>query len=130
MVSVVVSISYKSLGGGIKSLGDGVKTSAGSERNMSSINSMVSISGISKTMKTISVSKMTIVGIGISLTFAKMVSVVVSVSYKSLGGGIKSLGDGVKTGAGSEGDSVISISISGISKTKTISISHMTIVGI
>merc|ERR1711974_348369 len=101
MVSVVVSISYKSLGGGIKSLGDGVKTGAGSEGNMSGINSMVSISGISKTMKTISVSKMTIVGVGISLTLAEMVSVVVSVSNKTLGGGIKTLGDGVKTGAGS-----------------------------
>merc|ERR1712105_18867 len=85
MVSVVVTVSYKSLGGGIKSLGDGVKTGAGTEGNMSSIYSMVSISGISKTTKTISVSKMTIVGISISLTFAKMVSVVVSISYKSLG---------------------------------------------
>merc|ERR1712080_139250 len=92
MMSVVVSVSYKSLGGGIKSLGDGVKTGARSKGNISGINSMVSISGISKTMESISVSQMTIVSIGISLTLAEMMSVVVTISYKSLGRGIKSLG--------------------------------------
>jgi len=123
MVSIVSKVS---LGGGIKTLGDGVKTGAGSKGNMSGIDSMVSVSGVSKTMETISVSKMSIVSVSISLTLADIVSVMVSVSEMSLGGGIKSLGDGVKTGAGSERNSGIykTMSISSIAKTmKTISVS-------
>merc|ERR1719186_2327470 len=81
---------------------------------------------------------MSIVGISISLTLTDIVSIM---SNNSLCGGIKSLGDGVKTGAGSEGNSVVSIpgvsktvktiSVSGVAKTvETISVSQTTIVGI
>jgi len=135
----VVSVTYSSLGGGIKSLGEGVKTGAGSEGNMG-ISSMVSgKSGISKmTISSISgITKMTVSGItmmtissisvesiGISFTLSKMVTVV-SVSDMSLGGGIKSLGERVKTGAGSERNMSISSMVSGKSGISKVTISSV-----
>merc|ERR1712244_210142 len=98
-----ISIRQKSLGRGIKSLGDGVKTSAGSEGNSG-------IGGVRVTVGTIvSIS----LRLSISRSLAQVVTIVsmgisaISIGQKSLGGGIKSLGDGVKTSAGSEGNSGI-----------------------
>jgi hypothetical protein len=139
----VVTISDKSLGGGIKTLGEGVETGAGSEGNMGissmvGISSMMTIPGISKVstisgvsnVTTISgitemtISSISVESIGISFTLANMVTISV-VTYSSLGGGIKSLGKGVKTGAGSKGNMSISSMVSGKS-----GISKMTISGI
>merc|ERR1719431_2145927 len=78
-------------------LGDGIKTSAGSEGNsvIGSIRVAVdTIDSISRSLAQV----VTIVAVAISS---------ISIGQKSLGGGIKSLGDGVKTSAGSEGNSGI-----------------------
>merc|ERR1719187_430923 len=57
------------------------------------------------------------VSLSLSLTLAKVVSVVtISIRSIALGRGIKSLGDGVKTSAGAEGDAVVSrVEDSGVS---------------
>jgi len=104
-VSVVSRVSIEggiSLGGSIKTLGDGVETSAGSKRNSCISNRggvwVGSIESIS-------------ISFSISRPLAKVVSVVSRVSIEggiSLGGSIKSLGDGVETSAGAKGNSGIS----------------------
>merc|ERR1719187_2841156 len=57
------------------------------------------------------------VSLSLSLTLAKVVSVVtISIRSIALGRGVKSLGDGVKTSAGAEGDAVVSrVEDSGVS---------------
>ena len=95
-ISVVGDIS---LGGSIKSLGDGVKAGAGAEGNIG-------------------------MGVGVSVSSIKDSSVSVSrpLGDHSLGHGVQALGDRVLTGAGAEGDTVhIRVSsiggISGIGET-------------
>merc|ERR1712121_316021 len=104
VASGVSKVGGISLGGGIKTLGDGVKTSAGSKGN-----SGISIGdwgGIRVgSIESISIS------FSISRPLAKVVSIESRVSIEggiSLGGSIKSLGDGVKTSAGAKGNSGIS----------------------
>merc|ERR1719348_1568791 len=91
-ISIVGNIS---LGSGIKSLGDWVKSSAGAERDSSGISIGIGISGI--------------VGISISRPLANVVTRVSSISSignnSSLGHRVKSLGDWVKTSAGAKGNS-------------------------
>jgi len=104
-VSIVSRVSIEggiSLGGSIKTLGDGVETSAGSKRNSCISNRggvwVGSIESIS-------------ISFSISRPLAKVVSIVSRVSKVggiSLGGSIKSLGDGVETSAGAKGNSGIS----------------------
>merc|ERR1712044_19361 len=126
-VSVVGDIA---LGHGVKSLGDGVKASAGSKGDtihigMSSISvgesSIGSKSGIGKTSIAISSIEDSGVSLGISrpLAIVSVVSISI-VGDISLGGGVKTLGDGVKSRAGAEGN--ISIGV-GISKATIVSIS-------
>merc|ERR1712134_211160 len=103
VASGVSEVGGISLGGGIKTLGDGVKTSAGSEGN----------SGISiGDWGGIRVGSIESISISISRPLAKVVSVVSRVSIEggiSLGGSIKSLSDWVKTTAGAKGDTSIGI---------------------
>merc|ERR1719500_1034809 len=98
------------------------------------ISKVSTISGVSEvtTITEMTISSISVESIGISFTLAKMVTISV-VTYSSLGGGIKSLGEGVKTGAGSEGNMSISSMVSGksgISKMTISGISEMTISGI
>merc|ERR1711872_1212322 len=89
-IGSIGSIRSIALGGGIKTLGDGVKTGGGSEGNSSSIsksNTISSIVGVSRPLAIV-----TIGSIG-------------SIGGIALGRGIKALGDGVKTGRRSEGNS-------------------------
>merc|ERR1712106_71353 len=101
-----------SLGDSIKTLGDGVKTRAGAKRDTGSIGHRGSIRiG-------------TIVGIGISRPLANVVSIVSSIGKSSLGHRVKSLGDWVKTRAGTKGDTSIGIGVTiAIGKIGSISIS-------
>merc|ERR1719348_2365550 len=107
-ISIVGDIS---LGSGIKSLGDWVKTSAGAKRDSSGISIGIGVKGI--------------VGISISRPLANVMTIVSSIGKgNSLGHGIKSLGYWVKTSAGAKGDSgSISVGI-GISSIVGISISR------
>ena len=100
-----VGIGGISLGGGIKSLGDGVQTGAGAEGNSVAVGQVgfsfsLSLCGPLAIM----------VGIGIgSISIGTMGSIgvaTVGIGGISLGRGIKTLGDGVQTGAGAEGNSV------------------------
>merc|ERR1711872_592459 len=89
-IGSIGSIRSIALGGGIKTLGDGVKTGGGSEGNGSSIsksNTISSIVGVSRPLAIV-----TIGSIG-------------SIGGIALGRVIKALGDGVKTGRRSEGNS-------------------------
>ena len=117
-VSVVGDIA---LGHGVKSLGDGVKASAGSKGDtvhigVSSISigvsSVGSISGIGKTSIAVSSIEDSSVSLGISRPLAVVSVVSISVVGDiSLGGGVKTLGDGVKSGAGAEGNVSIGVRI-------------------
>merc|ERR1719348_2008294 len=100
LANVVTSISSissirkgDSLGHSIKSLGDGVKTSAGAKGDSSCISIGIGVSSI--------------VGISISRPLANVVTIVSSISSiwknSSLGHSIKSLGDWVQTSAGAKG---------------------------
>merc|ERR1719331_2673027 len=96
-------VRNNSLGDGVKTLGDWVKTSAGAEGNMGSI--AISSEGIR-----ISITKIGSISIslrlGISRSFAIVVSMIAQtvVRNNSLGDGVKTLGDWVKTSAGAEGN--------------------------
>merc|ERR1719348_758653 len=106
-ISIVGDIS---LGSGIKSLGDWVKSSAGAKGDSSSISVSIGVSSI--------------VGISISRPLANIVTSISVVRDISLGSGIESLGDWVKSSAGAKGDSSsISIGI-GVSSIVGISISR------
>merc|ERR1712062_789889 len=113
-VSVVsMPVVSMPLGGSIQSLGDWVQTSAGAEWH-----SGISISGMSIRISGISVSAEVSAIVGIGISIGRALAMVVDDS--SLGHGVQALGDGVKTSAGSEWHSGISISgmsirISGIS---------------
>merc|ERR1712121_480326 len=102
VASGVSKVGGISLGGGIKTLCDGVKTSAGSKGN----------SGISIGDRGgIRVGSIESISISISRPLAKVVSIVARVSIEggiSLGGSIKTLGDWVETSAGSKRNSGIS----------------------
>merc|ERR1712106_867446 len=122
LANVVTSISMissvwksNSLGDSIKTLGDGVKTRAGAERDSSSISYRGSIRIGS------------IVGTSISRPLANVVTIVSSISSigkSSLGHRVKSLSDWVQTRAGSKGDTRIGIGVSiAIGKIGSISIS-------
>merc|ERR1712106_389488 len=92
-----------SLGDSIKTLGDGVKTRAGAKGDTGSIGNWGSIRIGS------------IVGIGISRPLANVVTIVssiTSIGKSTLGHRVKSLGDWVKTRAGSKGDTSIGIGVS------------------
>jgi len=102
----------KSLGHGIKSLGDGVQTGGGAEGDIGSIGVSV-VSGISIRMCSISkrISCIVSISVSISRSLAKIVSVVgiavcsiAVIGDKSLGHGVKSLGDGVETSGRSKGN--------------------------
>merc|ERR1711937_234160 len=102
VASGVSEVGGISLGGSIKTLGDGVETSAGSKRN-----SCISNRGSVRVSSIESIS----ISFSISRPLAKVVSIVSRVSKVggiSLGGSIKSLGDGVETSAGAKGNSGIS----------------------
>merc|ERR1711937_1084664 len=101
-----------SLGGSIKTLSDGVKTSAGSKGDTIHIGvgsigvgvgSIGSISSIGQTSIAISSIEESRVSLGLSrpLAVISMVSISV-VGDISLGHWVKTLGDGVKSGAGSK----------------------------
>merc|ERR1719412_765457 len=99
-----------------KTLGDGVKTGAGPEWH-----SMVGIVPVG-----IGIAGIAIVGISISRPLLLMV-------HKSLGGGVQSLGDGVKASAGSEWHSMVSITIKsgiGISSIAVVAIGSIAMVAI
>jgi len=129
----------KSLGHGIKSLGDGVQTGGGAEGDIGSIGVCV-ISGISIRMCGISkrISGIVSISVSISGSLAKIVSVVgiavcsiaVVGQGNSLGYRVKSLGDGVKTSGRSEGNCAGNdnsrVSISG-SLAKIVSVVRITI---
>merc|ERR1719348_2023871 len=87
-ISIVGDIS---LGSGIKSLGDWVKSSAGAKGDSSSISVSIGVSSV--------------VGISISRPLANIVTSISVVRDISLGSGIESLGDWVKSSAGAKGDS-------------------------
>merc|ERR1711892_823687 len=110
-------VRNSSLGYWVKSLGDWVKTSAGSKWNMGSIS--VSSEGIR-----ISITKISSVslGLGISRPLFVMVTSIAKtiIRNSSLGHGVKTLGDWVKTGAGSKRN-VGSISINSMAIRITIS---------
>merc|ERR1719500_2429116 len=94
------------------------------------ISKVSTISGVSEvtTITEMTISSISVESIGISFTLAKMVTISV-MTYSSLGGSIKSLGEGVKTGAGSKGNMSISSMVSGksgISKMTISSISGIT----
>merc|ERR1712179_31470 len=94
-------VRKSSLGHRVKSLGDWVKTSAGSKWNMGSI--AVSSEGIR-----ISITKIGSISISLRLGISRSLAIVVSmiaqtiVRNSSLGHRVKTLGDWVKTSAGSE----------------------------
>merc|ERR1711937_323720 len=101
-----------SLGGSIKTLSDGVKTSAGSKGDTIHIGvgsigvgvgSIGSISSIGQTSIAISSVEESRVSLGLSrpLAVVSMVSIAV-VGDISLGDWVKALSDGVKSGAGSK----------------------------
>merc|ERR1712198_571533 len=96
LANVVSSGDDSALGHGVKSLGDGVLTGAGAEGDTVAVGSIgvgsISIGGI--------------VGLGISIS-RPLANVVSSGDDSALGHGVKSLGDGVQTGAGAEGDTVV-----------------------
>merc|ERR1712149_82258 len=102
VASGVSQVGGISLGGGIKTLGDGIKTSAGAKGN----------SGISD-RGSVRVSSIESISIGISRPLAKVVSIVSSMPKigrkSSLGHWVKSLSDGVKTSAGSKGNTSIGV---------------------
>merc|ERR1712242_360052 len=110
--SIAVVGQGNSLGHGVKSLGDGVKTSGRSEGNCAgNDNSRVSISrSLAKIVSVvrIAVSSIAVVGQG-----------------NSLGHGVKSLGDGVQAGGRSEGNSSIAVeTVVGISISVSSDSSH------
>merc|ERR1719350_279735 len=117
-LSISRPLGHKSPGHGVDSLGDGVQTSAGSKGDTIDIG----VGSIS-----IGVSSIEDSGISFGLSISRPLAVVpvypvVSISVVgaiSLGGGVKALGDWVKSGAGAEGN--ISIGV-GISKATIVSI--------
>ena len=120
-ISISRPLGDDSLGHRVKSLGDGVKASAGSKGDtvhigVSSISigvsSVGSISGIGKTSIAVSSIEDSSVSLGISRPLAVVSVVSISVVGDiSLGGGVKTLGDGVKSGAGAEGNVSIGVRI-------------------
>merc|ERR1719187_2815690 len=88
----------------------------GAETNMGRVNIASSGSGhgvgestIDGSVREASIASVQESRVSLSLTLAKVVSVVtISIRSIALGRGIKSLGDGVKTSAGAEGDAVVS----------------------
>merc|ERR1719341_1485881 len=109
---------------GVKSLGDGVKTSAGSKGDTIHVGvgsigvGVSSIGGMSSIGQT-SIAISSIEDTGVSLGISRPLAVVSVVGGISLGGSIKTLGDGVKSRAGSEWN--ISIGV-GIAKATIVSI--------
>merc|ERR1711892_1604236 len=97
-ISSIGSIGSNSLGGGIKSLGKGIKTGAGGKRNPG-----ISVSSMSIRVASMSSVQKSWVSFSIVLTIvSKTMASIGSIGSNSLGGGIKSLSEGVKTGAGGE----------------------------
>merc|ERR1712128_405662 len=106
------SIRSNALGGSIKSLGEGIKTSAGGKWDTGSI----SVGSVSIRVASISSVQKSWVSISITLTIVtKTMASIGSIGSNSLGGSIKSLGEGIKTSARGEWDtgriSVGSVSI-------------------
>ena len=99
MSKVAVGVRSVSLGGGVKALGDGVQTGGGSGGNCSNKRTVGSVGEGVASVAT------KVVGVSGPLTVVVSEVVVRSVRSVFLGGGIKSLGDGVQTGGGSEGNS-------------------------
>jgi len=93
-----VNSRKSALGHGVQSLGDGVKTSAGAEGNTISGSEAIGVGTIS----TISIS----IQEGISISISRPLTNVVNSRKSALGHGVQSLGDGVKTGAGAEGNTI------------------------
>merc|ERR1719206_1017919 len=100
-LAIVISQSIvrdSSLGHRVKTLGDWVKSSAGSKRNMSGI----TIGSISIRISITQIGSISL-GLSISRSFSIMISKTI-VGDSSLGHRVKSLGDWVKTSAGSKWD--------------------------
>merc|ERR1712106_916369 len=97
--SMVTKMGNNSLGGIIKTLGDWVQTSAGSKWNTS-----IAISGVDS----ISIGFTLAASINTTSTIS-WVSITIVCRQSSLGHRVKTLGDKVKTSAGSKGNSTIAI---------------------
>merc|ERR1719336_2822726 len=103
LANVVSSGDDSALGHGVKSLGDRVLTGAGAKGDTIVVGS-VGIGVGSVGVGSISIGGIVSLGISISRPLANVVS---SGDDSALGHGVKSLGDGVQTGAGTEGDTVV-----------------------
>ena len=132
-ISISRPLGDNSLGDGVKALGDGVKTSAGCKGDTIhvgvgsigvGVSSIGSMSSIGQTSIAISSIEDTSVSLGISRPLAvvsvdSVVSISVGVGGISLGGSIKALSDGVKSGAGSKRNIGVGV---GIAKATIVSI--------
>ena len=116
------------LGDGIESLGDGVQSGAGAEGDSGGVGvSSVAISTVGR----VTGIGVTVVSISIGISGPLAEEMTVGGDGNALGHGIESLGDGVQSGAGAEGNSGgVGVSSVGISSESMSSISVGGIVGI